>query len=148
MEDKQVSILNESLEQIKGLDKQNEIVIENMPKKPERLNKIKIFFCIFLICFLTISILFGDNLINSTNEGWIKYKDNPVLGNTKTGTLFDPFVFKQNNLYKMYVSWRPKGGIALSKSKNGFNWSKLKMVLNPGNSDSWDCVINRGSLVI
>ena len=44
------------LEQIKGLDKQNEIVIENMPKKPERLNKIKIFFCIFLICFLTLSI--------------------------------------------------------------------------------------------
>ena len=119
-----------------------------MSKKRKRLNKNKIIFCIFLICSSPILLLEKDTSIKSINEGWIKYKDNPVLGNKKTGTLFDPFVFKQDDLYKMYVSWRPKGGIALSKSKNGFNWSKLKMVLNPGNSDSWDCVINRGSLVI
>ena len=36
-------------------------------------------------------------------------------------------------MYKMFVSWRPKGAIALTSSKDGINWSPLEIVLNKGN---------------
>jgi len=58
------------------------------------------------------------------------------LGNNKTGSLFDPFVIKHEGLYKMYLSWRIKGSIALSLSKDGINWSNLETVLDKGNKTS------------
>ena len=101
---------------------------------------------------LRIKLIISINLlfikIKNINEEWEKYKLNPVLGNNKTGTLFDPFVLKHENIYKMYVSWRPLKSIALSTSKDGINWSDLKIVLNPGNNNTWESIINRGSIVI
>ena len=38
----------------------------------------------------------------------------------------------------MFVSWRPKGAIALTSSKDGINWSPLEIVLNKGNNKSWE----------
>ena len=32
------------------------------------------------------------------SEKWIKYKFNPVFGDLKTGSLFDPFVFHHQGL--------------------------------------------------
>ena len=80
-------------------------------------------------------------------ENWIKYEYNPVLGNNKTGSLFDPFIFKHEGLYKMYVSWRIKGSIALSLSKDGIKWSEPKIVLNKGNRTSWESIVNRASIL-
>ena len=42
-----------------------------------------------------------------------------ILINNITGSIFDPFVIKHVNIYKMCVSWRIKGAIALSTSKDG-----------------------------
>lgn len=84
---------------------------------------------------------------NSITEEWNKYKDNPVLGNSKIGTVFDPFVIKENNTYKMYVSWRREGVIALSTSLDGYHWSALKIVLNKGMNQSWESIVNRGSVL-
>ena len=74
-----------------------------------------------------------EQLYNDITKEWIKYDSNPVLGNKETGTVFDPFVIKLNYMYKMFVSWRPKGAIALTSSKDGINWSPLEIVLNKGN---------------
>ena len=51
-------------------------------------------------------------------------------------------------LYKMYASWRNKGTIALSTSKDGLNWSDLKEVLDKGNKTSWESIVNRASVLI
>ena len=53
----------------------------------------------------------------------------------------------QNNLYRMYVSLRNPGKIALSISENGIKWSNLHLVLNKGNSKSWETIVNRASVI-
>ena len=95
--------------------------------------------------------IFSINLLtikyNSLTDEWTKFEDNPVLGNSQVGTVFDPFVIKNNSEYKMYVSWRKKGAIALSTSKDGYHWSKLKIILNKGDKNSWESIVNRATLV-
>ena len=101
----------------------------------------KLFSFIIIIYFL-----FEKNA--SKDEEWRKYILNPVLGNNQTGTVFDPFVIKDNNIYKMAVSWRSKGVIALSTSKDGIVWSDLKIILNKGDKKSWESIVNRGCLLM
>ena len=84
---------------------------------------------------------------NDLTESWIKYENNPVIGNNQTGNVFDPFVFKHENIFKMYVSWRTKGVIALSTSQDGINWSDLNIVLNKGNTSCWESIVNRASII-
>ena len=103
----------------------------------------KLFSFIIIIIFL---FLFQNN--SSINERWIKYNLNPVLGNNETGTVFDPFVIIHDNIYKMVVSWRKEGNIALSTSKNGIIWSYLKIILTKGDINSWESIVNRGCLLI
>ena len=86
-----------------------------------KLNKVKK----IIFCYISINLLFIK--INNINEEWEKCNLNPVLGNNKTGTLFDPFVLTHDNMCKMCVSWRPLKSIALSTSKDGINWSDLKI---------------------
>ena len=100
-----------------------------------------------LICFIILILLYVKyNNIYITEE-WIKSQLNPVLGNKTIGTLFDPFVIIHDNLYKMYVSWRSKGAIALSTSKDGIHWSDLEIILNKGISQSWESIVNRASIL-
>lgn len=47
----------------------------------------------------------------------------------------------------MYFSWRNPGKIALSLSVDGINWSNFQIVLNKGNSKSWDSIVNRASVI-
>ena len=70
------------------------------------------------------------------------------MGNNQTGTVFDPFVIKHDNIYKMVVSWRSKGVIALTTSKNGTIWSDLKIILNKGDNNSWESIVNRACLLM
>ncbi|MDR1223963.1 MAG: hypothetical protein LBL07_13960 [Tannerella sp.] len=44
----------------------------------------------------------------------MKYEHNPVLGGGDLGTVFDVSILKDDGVYKMYNSWRPKGSLALS----------------------------------
>ena len=89
------------------------------------LNKIVLSKLLFSTIF-SINILFVK--YNSITGEWIKYNGNPVFGNDKIGSVFDPFVIKDNNIYNMYLSWRKKGAIALTKSIDGINWSNLKII--------------------
>jgi len=96
-----------------------------------------------LLLFIIILIKF----LNKAEE-WIKYDKNPIIGNRETGSLFDPCIIQNGNLYKMYVSWRKYNVIALSTSEDGINWSDLKIVLNKGNFNCWDSTINRASVIM
>jgi predicted GH43/DUF377 family glycosyl hydrolase len=77
-----------------------------------------------------------------TNGGWIKSPANPVLGG-KLGTCFDVSLLEENGIYRMYFSWRPKKGIALTESKDGVHWSEPVLVLGPDEKCGWQLDVNR-----
>ncbi|MFD1675731.1 family 43 glycosylhydrolase [Alicyclobacillus fodiniaquatilis] len=82
-----------------------------------------------------------------TSCGWNKYENNPVLGG-EHGTCFDLSVLKDNGVYKMYFSWRPKQSIALSESLDGINWSEPIIVLGPRETKKgWEDELNRPVVV-
>jgi predicted GH43/DUF377 family glycosyl hydrolase len=74
---------------------------------------------------------------------WEKYSGNPVMGG-KYGTCFDVSVLKEGDAYRMWVSWRPQGSIAIVESKDGFHWSEPpQIVLGPRKETGWEDDINR-----
>lgn len=115
---------------------------------------IRIYFIIiylFIILLVVIKFIFipkmGYNLCTNSRTIFHKYCEGAVLGNKKTGSVFDPQVLKIKNEYYMYVSTRENGSISLSKSDDGINWSKLQVVLSP-EKNSWDAVVNRANVII
>ncbi|MDR2763017.1 MAG: hypothetical protein LBB88_10470 [Planctomycetaceae bacterium] len=91
----------------------------------------------------------SNSSANSSANGstqWVKYEKNPVLGGGDLGTIFDISIIKENDEYKMYNSWRPKGSIALSTSKDGKEWTKPKIVLSPI-PKTWERDINRPGIL-
>lgn len=121
---------------------------DKIPNKNYKRKKILRFFLKFIMINL---LFFLSTQFYNTNESiigeWKKYEYNPILGNSKTGTLFDPYILIDKGLLKMYLSWREKGNIALSISKDGIHWSDIKMVLDRGKKDSWDSIINRADVI-
>ncbi len=78
-----------------------------------------------------------------TAAGWAKYEGNPVLGG-KYGTCFDVSVLKENDTYRMWLSWRPQRSVALVESRDGLHWSEPpRIVLGPDKESSWEEDINR-----
>lgn len=99
--------------------------------------------CLFVVvCFLTGVDKANAQSTNSTGASWQKYSGNPVLGGDY-GTCFDISVLKDGGGYRMWFSWRPKGSIALVESKDGFHWSKPKVVLAPDKASGWEDEVNR-----
>lgn len=77
-----------------------------------------------------------------------KYEGNPVLGDDSTGSFFDPFVMKDNDEYRMYVSDRDNGSIVLSTSRDGISWSKPAEVLGKDSTSGWEEIVNRCSVAV
>lgn len=73
-------------------------------------------------------------------DGWVKYKK-PVL-DRKWGTVFDPWVRIENNIFVMYVSERKIGSITRYTSKNGVDWENRTIILE-GIKESWEELVNR-----
>ncbi len=81
-----------------------------------------------------------------TSAGWIKYEGNPVLGG-RLGTCFDVTLLKENDTYRMWISWRPKQSVALVESRDGIHWSQPQIVLGPNGETDWEADINRPAVV-
>jgi predicted GH43/DUF377 family glycosyl hydrolase len=76
-------------------------------------------------------------------SGWKKYPGNPVLGGDY-GTCFDVSVLRDNDKYRMWVSWRPRRSLALVESADGLHWSgPPRIVLPPRPETGWENDINR-----
>lgn len=87
---------------------------------------------------------------NLTNRGssFIKLGNYPLLGDKKTGSLFDPCVLMEaEDSYIMFVSHRKTGAIAMTTSEDGISWQEIKDVLLPGDSESWEKIVNRCSVI-
>jgi predicted GH43/DUF377 family glycosyl hydrolase len=77
---------------------------------------------------------------------WVKYENNPVFGDSKTGTCFDLIVLPGGGSgfkYKMYFSWRPKCAIASALSSDGIHWTEPEILLAPDETTGWEDNINR-----
>ena len=66
----------------------------------------------------------------NTRGGWVKYDGNPVLGGD-LGTVFDVSVLKEDDVFRMWISWRPESSVALVESDDGIHWSEPTIVLVP-----------------
>lgn len=115
--------------------------------------KVKIILTIFIIILFSVVIfcnlwlLYTKDIFYKTGD-WNKYKNNPVLGDENTGSVFDPYVMiDSDGTYRMYVSWRRKGAIAVTTSKDGINWSELQIVLNKDETTGWKDIVNRATVV-
>ena len=76
-----------------------------------------------------------------------KYPQNPIYGGPSTGTLFDVYVTKENGLYRMDFSWRPKKALAVAFSKDGLEWSKPQITLASEEATGWEDDINRNCVL-
>jgi len=84
-----------------------------------------------------------DGAEAETAGGWRKYEKNPVMGG-QYGTCFDISVLKEGDIYRMWLSWRPKASVALVESKDGVRWSEPpRIVLGPRKESGWEDDINR-----
>jgi len=94
------------------------------------------------------TVLYFPIFVNETwTKGvWEKYHGNPVLGG-QVGTVFDPFVIKEGNLFRMWFSWRIYDSIAHTQSYDGISWSGPIRVLRPNSSSGWESKVNRASVV-
>lgn len=79
-------------------------------------------------------------------DGWVKYSGNPVLGG-QYGTCFDICVLREDDKFRMWVSWRPKQSVAVAESKDGIHWSPPEIVLAPNRETGWEDDINRPIVV-
>jgi predicted GH43/DUF377 family glycosyl hydrolase len=79
--------------------------------------------------------------------GWKKFAGNPVMGG-KYGTCFDISVLREDEKYRMWLSWRPKQSVALVESSDGIHWSEPpQIVLGPRQETGWEDDINRPVVV-
>ncbi len=97
-------------------------------------------FILLIIIAVTSFILW--NSLSETSGGWEKFDGNPVLGGD-LGTAFDVSVLREDDLYHMWFSWRPKKSIALTESSDGINWSEPVIVLGPNSASGWESRVNR-----
>lgn len=81
------------------------------------------------------------------NNGWEKYGDKAVFGNSETGTMFDPYVFFENDKFHMVASSRKTKSLLLVDSRDGIFWENTRVLLN-GRAGAWDDNVNRGCLLI
>jgi len=80
------------------------------------------------------------------SAGWRKHEGNPVLGGS-LGTCFDVTLLQENDLYRMWFSWRPKDAVALTESHDGIQWSEPQIVLGPNRASDWEGRVNRPAVV-
>lgn len=77
-------------------------------------------------------------------NGWVKYEQNPVLGNQETGTCFDANVITDGVApFNMYFSWRPRKALALTHSEDGIHWSEPEIILESNPESGWEDNVNR-----
>lgn len=82
-----------------------------------------------------------------TRGGWIKDPDNPIFG-SPYGVCFDVSLLDEDNIYKMWFSWRTKKGIGYTESKDGKHWDTPSFVFGPVPNSNWEGdEINRPSVI-
>ena len=69
--------------------------------------------------------------------GWEVVGTRPVLG-PGLGTVNDPFVMKEGELYRMWFSWRKGRVLAYTESRTGADWDNVQVVLTAVKGSCWE----------
>ena len=80
------------------------------------------------------------------NNRWQKYGQQPVFGNEETGTVFDPFVIVNGDVFLMVVSERRSGNLILVKSHDGISWNSKETILSK-KKNTWEDTVNRACIL-
>lgn len=138
----------------KMLDYILSIVEKKLKIKKIKINKYISKIILIILTILSITLISVQKIMTynewnkSSNYGWRKYSMKPILGDENTGTLFDPYVIKDNEgKYRMYVSSRKNHSISLSISDDGINWSTPEIVFEHNSENKWDEIVNRGDVI-
>ncbi|HMF31605.1 MAG TPA: family 43 glycosylhydrolase [Candidatus Lokiarchaeia archaeon] len=83
---------------------------------------------------------------SETGPSWVKFSGNPVLGGD-LGTIFDVSVLLEQDVYRMWMSWRPQRSIAFVVSSDGEHWSAPAISLAPNQTTNWEVEVNRPCVV-
>lgn len=78
--------------------------------------------------------------------GWKKFTGNPVLGGG-LGVCFDAVVLRDEDRYRMWFSWRTRGGIGHAVSRDGVSWEEGQLVFAPHPNSTWRVQVNRPKVV-
>ena len=78
---------------------------------------------------------------------FVKYENNPVMGNAELGTCFDVYVTRENGRYRMDFSWRPKRSLAVTFSDDGIHWEEPRITLPNTEESGWEHHINRNCVL-
>ena len=81
------------------------------------------------------------------NTQFIKYENNPVMGNTELGTCFDVYVTREGGRYRMDFSWRPKRSLAVTFSDDGIHWEEPQITLPNTEESGWEHHVNRNCVL-
>lgn len=72
---------------------------------------------------------------------------NPIYGGPATGTLFDVYVTRADDRYRMDFSWRPEKALAAAFSDDGIHWSDPVITLRSDPKTGWEDNINRNCVL-
>jgi predicted GH43/DUF377 family glycosyl hydrolase len=104
--------------------------------------KLLIVLSLLVVLIVGIAVQWIWWYMQDTSGGWVKSEENPVLGGN-LGTVFDITVLKEDNVFRMWFSWRPKASVAIVESDDGIHWSEPKIVLGPNKATGWEDRVNR-----
>ncbi|MBR5868777.1 MAG: hypothetical protein IKZ21_04970 [Clostridia bacterium] len=76
-----------------------------------------------------------------------KHEKSPVFGSRETGTMFDAYVWHQNDRLRMDISWRPKDSLAVTFSDDGVTWEEPVITLGPDRDSDWEKMLNRNCVL-
>ena len=76
-----------------------------------------------------------------------KYEGNPVFGNAETGTMFDAYISRCGELYRMDFSYRKMKSCAVAFSSDGINWSEPHITLAPNPNSGFEDRISRNCVL-
>lgn len=74
--------------------------------------------------------------------GWVKHPG-AVFGDETTASVFDPFVLRMEEGYRLYVSERKNSGIICADSVDGVHWGQWQRSLSHSEVGSWEERVNR-----
>lgn len=76
-----------------------------------------------------------------------KFSENPVFGSDEIGTMFDAYVWRDGDRYRMDISWRDRRSCAVAFSNDGIAWSDPVITLQNDPASGWEDHVNRNCVL-
>ncbi len=72
---------------------------------------------------------------------------NPIYGDAGTGTIFDVYVTREENRFRMDFSWRREKALGVTFSTDGYVWDPPRITLEAKPGSPWESDANRNCVL-